>query len=841
MKTIFTKFLIFFLGLLVSVCIPANAKKKQSIYDPNLRLHYTSPAQLWEETLPLGNGRLGMMPDGGINKERIVLNDISMWSGSEVDNNNPEAATYLPQIRELLFQGKNEEAQKVMYQHFVPSGVGSNQGNGKDAPYGSFQMLGNMTIDYTYNKSAKKNSPEYNRPDSYERELDLNSAVAKTSFYRNGIEYVREYFVSRNKDVMVIRISAPKTIGAISFKAMFSRPENAKISADKNQLIMEGTLKSGVKDKDGVSFLAKLRAKTHGGTVSVTNQGLEIKNANSVELYISAGTDFNLGGVQYKSLVDVLMTKAYGISYEKLKKEHIEDYSSLFGRVNLTLGNPESMTANSQLKLNLPTDERIRMFQLEDDPALAALYMQFGRYLFISSTRANTLPPNLQGLWANTLSTPWNGDYHLNINLQMNYWLMEPGNLADQFQPFVSLTNNLVPSGESSAKAFYGKDAKGWVAHMMTNVWNYTAPGEHPSWGATNTGGAWLCAHLWDHYEYLGDNRTEAGQLYLKQIYPTLKGASEFFLSTMIEEPTHGWLVTAPSSSPENSFYTKDGKNDVSICMGPTMDNELVRELFSNVIKASKILGVDEEYRKQLTAASLKLPPFQVSKEGYLLEWLEDYKETDVHHRHVSHLYGLHPGNQITLSKTPDLAEACRVTLNRRGDEATGWSRAWKLNFWARLGDGNRAYKLFKSLLNPSYKPETPSRRESGTYPNLFCAHPPFQIDGNFGGSAGIMEMLLQSHEGFINLLPALPSSWHEGSFNGLRARGGATVNLSWENRKPTKCSIESAYGGTYKLKIPEGVSTVTVKGKDINKKFKNEKFIEIPVYKGKKVEITFN
>lgn len=244
---------------------------------------------------------------------------------------------------------------------------------------------------------------------------------------------------------------------------------------------------------------------------------------------------------------------------------------------------------------------------------------------------------------------------------------------------------------------------------------------------------------------------------------------------------------------------------------------------------------------KQLTAASLKLPPFQVSKEGYLLEWLEDYKETDVHHRHVSHLYGLHPGNQITLSKTPDLAEACRVTLNRRGDEATGWSRAWKLNFWARLGDGNRAYKLFKSLLNPSYKPETPSRRESGTYPNLFCAHPPFQIDGNFGGSAGIMEMLLQSHEGFINLLPALPNSWHEGSFNGLRARGGATVNLSWENRKPTKCSIESAYGGTYKLRIPEGVSTVTVKGKDINKKFKNEKFIEIPVYKGKKVEITFN
>ncbi|WP_321438813.1 glycoside hydrolase family 95 protein [uncultured Bacteroides sp.] len=832
MKKTLANFLLFYIALSASINIPIYAKESQRNTNPNLILHYNSPAKLWEETLPLGNGRLGMMPDGGIDKERIVLNDISMWSGSEANYNNPEAATYLPQIRELLLQGKNEEAQEVMYKHFVP--VKPEKGG----TFGSYQILGNLDIDYTYKKEAQKNSSDYNREASYERKLDLNNAVARTYFYKNGITYLREYFVSRTKDIIIIRISAPDVTGAISFKAVFNRPERASVSTDKNQLLMKGTLYSGMDGKDGISFLTKLRAKTHGGSVSVTNEGLEVKNANSVELYISAGTDFNLGGKQYKSLVDQLMASAYAISYNKIKNDHIADYKSYFNRVEFTVGNPNSMTA--KLKLKQTTDERIRLFQTEDDPALAALYMQYGRYLFISSTRPGTLPPNLQGLWANTISTPWNGDYHLNINIQMNYWLMEPGNLADLYQPLLTLTKSLVPSGEASAKAFYGNAAKGWVAHMMTNVWNYTAPGEHPSWGATNTGGAWLCAHLWDHYQFMGNNKTQNGLSYLRQIYPILKGASEFFLSTMIEEPTHGWLVTAPSSSPENSFLTKNGKDPVSICMGPTMDNELIRELFSNVIKASKILECDEEYRNQLTVASLKLPPLQVSKEGYLMEWLEDYKETDVHHRHVSHLYGLHPGNQITLSQTPDLAEACKITLNRRGDEATGWSRAWKMNFWSRLGDGNRAYKLFKSLLTPSYKPESHNNRGGGTFPNLFCAHPPFQIDGNFGGAAGIMEMLMQSHEGFINLLPAIPDSWKEGSFKGLRARSGATIDASWSNGKPILCTILSTYGGTYKLKVPKGISTVQVKGKEINKKFNMERFIEITINKGDKVEVLF-
>jgi alpha-L-fucosidase 2 len=834
MRTTPYKLVVCLFALLAATAIPVTAKKTENIPDPNLRLHYNSPAKLWEETLPLGNGRLGMMPDGGIDKERILLNDISMWSGSEANYNNPEAATYLPQIRELLLQGKNEEAQEVMYKHFVP--VKPEKGG----TYGNFQMLGNLDISYSYKKEAKKNSPEYNKEDTYERELDLNNAVAKTYFYKNGVAYLREYFVSRTKDVMVIRISAPDVMGAISFKAKFNRPERAIVNAEKNQLVMEGTLDSGVQGKDGVSFMAKLRAKTHGGTVSVSNDGLEVKNANSVELYISAGTDFNLGNQQYKSLVDPLMAKAFAASYNALKKEHTENYASLFNRADVKIGNSGPTTANEKLKLQLTTDERIRLFQKDDDPALAALYMQYGRYLFISSTRPGSLPPNLQGLWANTIGTPWNGDYHLNINIQMNYWLMEPGNLADLLQPFVSFTDSLTASGKASAQAFYGKDSKGWVAHMMTNVWKFTAPGEHPSWGATNTGGAWLCAHLWDHYLFLGDNKTEDGRSYLKQIYPIIKGASEFFLSTMIEEPTHDWLVTAPSSSPENSFYMNEGGKGVSVCMGPTMDNELIRELFSNVIKASKILECDEDYRNQLAAATLKLPPFQISKDGYLMEWLEDYKETDVHHRHVSHLYGLHPGNQITLSQTPELAEACKVTLNRRGDEATGWSRAWKLNFWARLGDGNRAYKLFKSLLTPSYEPETPGKRGGGTFPNLFCAHPPFQIDGNFGGSAGIMEMLLQSHEGFINLLPAVPGSWTEGSFKGIRARNGATVDVTWSNGKPTLCIIQSAYGGTYKIKVPENIIKVQVKGKEIKKTFSNQKFIEIPIEKGGKAELKF-
>ena len=477
------------------------------------------------------------------------------------------------------------------------------------------------------------------------------------------------------------------------------------------------------------------------------------------------------------------------------------------------------------------TDKRLEAFQTQDDPSLAALYYNYGRYLLISSTRPGSLPPNLQGLWANEPATPWNGDYHTNINVQMNHWPVEPCNLSELYQPLVDLIKRLVPSGKETAKAFYGPEAKGWVLHMMTNVWNYTAPGEHPSWGATNTGGAWLCAHLWEHYLYTGNKQ------YLADIYPLLKGASEFFYSTMVREPEHGWLVTAPTSSPENEFYvSKKDRTPISVCMGPTMDIQLVRELYTHVIEAASILHTDSLYANQLKEASAQLPPHQISKKGYLMEWLKDYEETDVHHRHVSHLYGLHPGNQISLYYTPELAEACKVTLERRGDGGTGWSRAWKINFWARLGDGNRAYTLFRNLLYPAYTQENPNEHGSGTFPNLFCSHPPFQIDGNWGGTSGISEMLIQSQDGFINLLPALPDSWKEGNLYGFKVRGGAMVSMKWKEGKPVEVILTGGWNPNVKIKMPEGITEVSVNGE----KRKAEKFVELTVPEGEIARLRF-
>ena len=756
--------------------------------NPEKTLWYDSPAQAWEETLPVGNGRMGMMPYGQVDRERVILNEISLWSGSEADYANPDAAESLPVIRELLKQGKNAQAQEVMYERFVPR---KPTGGGT---YGSYEALGQLVVEFAYD--TEDDAEEYTRG------LDLETATAWTEFTRNGTRYSRECYVSRPDDVMVMEIQAEGP-AKTDFKVSLDRAGRCTLETTEDGLLkMYGTLDSGAEEVEGMKYAAYAKVITDGGKVTMLEDSLAIavEDAAKAWIIISAATDYFEGDGYDAKAHELLMAAGRP---QDMRKKAVKAHRELFDRASVSIAS----CAGSE---GLPTDERLQAYaEGAADNALASLYYNFGRYLLICSTREGSLPPNLQGLWANTFWTPWNGDYHTNINVQMNHWIAEQGNLSELHMPLTELVLKLIPSGEKTAKDFYGPDAEGWVQHMMTNVWNYTAPGEHPSWGATNTGGAWLCAHLWEHYAYTGDIE------YLERVYPALEGASKFFLSTMMEEPSDGYLVTGPTSSPENEFIC--GGKKVSICMGPTMDNQLVRELFTNTMTAAGILTsagkpVDSSITERLSEALGRLAPHQISDEGYLMEWLEDYQEADIHHRHVSHLYGLHPGNQISPAKTPELAEACRVTLERRGDEATGWSRAWKQNFWARLGDGDRALKLLRSLLQPT--PTGPAHH-SGTYPNLFCSHPPFQIDGNFGGAAGIGEMLLQSHEGFINVLPALPSEWKDGSLKGFKARGGATVDLTWKDGRPVEMAITGGWQDTVTIVYKDKVATLSLeKGK---------------------------
>lgn len=775
--------------------------------DPEHSLWYSAPAQTWEERLPLGNGRLGMMPDGGVETEHIIINEISMWSGCEADYANPDAAESLPEIRQLLMEGRNDEAQDVMYKRFVPK---KPTGGGT---YGSYEVLGQIIIDYA--------DTEHIGSDLYSRGLDLKEATAWTS-YRNGGQHNRKYYVSSEKDVMVVELSSDME-ASTEFTLQLDRAGRCRSEATADGLLkMSGELNSGAEGVRGMRYAAYARVLTSGRKAKWSiHEGedggrpyIKVEDADKAWIIVSACTDF-LEGEEYD-------TKARGLAMavekpERLHKEHVKTHQQMYSRAAVSINSGAGTES-------LPTDQRLKAYaDGAKDNALAALYYNLGRYLLISSTREGSLPPNLQGLWANTFSTPWNGDYHTNINVQMNHWIAEQGNLSELHLPLTELVLKMIPSGEKSAKDFYGASAEGWVQHMMTNVWNYTAPGEHPSWGATNTGGAWLCAHLWEHYIYTGDIE------YLERVYPALKGASEFFLSTMIKESEYGYLVTAPTSSPENEFIMNG--RPVSICMGPTMDNQLIRELFTNTLTAAEVLasngkqGKDIELTERLETAIGQIAPHKISKDGYLMEWLEDYEEADIHHRHVSHLYGLHPGNQISPTKTPELAQACRVTLNRRGDEATGWSRAWKQNFWARLGDGDRALKLFRSLLHPAV---TESGHISGTYPNLFCAHPPFQIDGNFGGAAAIGEMLLQSHEGFINILPALPAEWTDGSLKGFKTRGGHTIDLEWKDGRPTRMTITGGWQNEIRIRMPEGTYA------------KSDNIITIKTKPGKRHFITF-
>jgi alpha-L-fucosidase 2 len=746
----------------------------------DLKLWYDEPASKWVEALPVGNGRLGAMVFGVPGDELIQLNENTIWAGSPNNNDNPEALEALPAIRQMIFEGKYNEAQDL-----VNARVISKKSHGM--PY---QTAGNLRLKFDGHDDFT----------AFYRDLDIERAVATTTYKVGEVNYKREVFSSFSDGVIVIRLTADKP-GSIAFKMSMDRPGDVTVKAEADNLLSMSGFTSGFEGVKGdtLAFVVLAKVINEGGELSSDEASVSLANSNSATILVSIGTGFvnykDISGDAYAQAMEYL-GKAEGRDFRAMQKDHTAFYQNLFNRVTLDLGRTDSVKNT--------TDVRIEQFRYGNDPSLAALYFQYGRYLLISSSQPGTQAANLQGIWADQLFPAWDSKYTININAEMNYWPAEPTNLPELHEPLIQMIRELAEAGSVTAKTMYG--AGGWVAHHNTDIWRITGPVDGAYWGMWPMGGVWLSQHLFDKYEFSGDTE------YLRSVYPVIKGAAEFCLDVLQEHPETGWLVIVPSNSPENSpaeHYQS------SMSAGTTMDNQLVADIMQKTLKAAEILGIDEPLKERMETALAKLPPMQIGKHGQLQEWMYDWDNPNDKHRHVSHLYGMFPSNQITPLSTPELADAARTTLIHRGDPSTGWSVNWKINLWARLLDGNHVYDLIKEQIKLVGRDNGQGRgfgEAGGTYANMFDAHPPFQIDGNFGFTSGLAEMLMQSHDGAIHLIPALPDVWPAGKVTGLRARGGfEIVELIWEDHKVVKAVIKSRLGGNLRIR---SANQLTAKGK---------------------------